>query len=150
MTELRQLSTHLQKGRDRASKDQHLEGWLQNWGEWRAKQLNGLSVPSSTPIAVAMQMRLEQGAIPNDIAAPKETRVILPVTPHYYTHARMNELDRFISQMNEMHRKALIKRYEFGYSGIKIAATLGWEVNSYYAIISEARKIIRKDCKTIR
>jgi len=150
MNEMRQLSTHMETRREKQGKDHILEGWLISWGEWRSYGLAGTSHSPTTPIYIAMQTRLEEVPIHSDKPIPKQTRVVLPIIPPYFTHGRMSEIDRFVGQMPLPLRKILRYRYEIGMEGSDIAGVMRWKLPTYYARMSEARKQVKKNVSFVR
>jgi len=150
MNQLRQLSTHMEIRREKQGKDHVLEGWLIGWGEWYRYGLNGLSYSPTTPIYIAMQTRLAEVPIRSDKPVPKQTRVVLPIIPSYYTHGRMSELDKFIGQMPLPLRKILRYRYVEEADGSQIAQVMKWKMNTYYERMSTARNQIKKKLSFLR
>lgn len=145
LDELRQPSTHL--GREKRGKDARLEELLEAWGMYRAHGLHGLSLSGSTPIAVAMEMRNAEAPIRSDKPQPKQTRVVLPVVPQYYTHRLMNQVDRVVADMLYAYRRILALRYEYGLDGVEIAQRMRWKHRTYWTRMSEARKIIKENVR---
>lgn len=128
---IRERSTHVT--RDKTSKDQALEQLLEIWGAWRAGAIQGLGHGIS-PIERAVQRLIR-----TDKAQPRETRVIRPSVPKYYTKPFLSRINRAILSLEEKHHITLIRKYEDNWQTRDFMDNWGWEIKTVYNRLSDAR-----------
>lgn len=143
--------------RDKKGKDHALEQLLEIWGAWRDGAVLHLGIGIS-PLEGAVQRLSRPGwqlttkgwrPTSSGMAQPKETRVVRPNIPRYYTKPFISKINRAILSLQEKHRITLIRKYEDCWETRDFGIQWGWEANTTYNRLAEARSAARnhKDIK---